>query len=90
MSAIPVLVFALFFTALACLQWHRLPVCARVSLGGATVFAIAAAKYPGASSADLAARTNDGLSYLVAAAGGACGAVVMITAVALLRELQSR
>jgi hypothetical protein len=76
--------------ALACAQWTRLPICARISLGGATVFAIAAIRYPGEGMSQLLTHTDDGLTYLAAVAGGACAAVVMITAVALMRGLQSR
>jgi hypothetical protein len=65
-------------------------VCARVSLGGAVAFALAAIRYPGQGTQAVLAHTGDGLTYLVVAARGACAAVVMVTAVALLRTLLSR
>jgi hypothetical protein len=87
---LPTLVLTFAMAALACAQWTRLPICARISLGGATVFAIAAIRYPGEGMSQLLTHTDDGLTYLAAVAGGACAAVVMITAVALMRGLQSR
>jgi hypothetical protein len=87
---LPVLALAFAMAALACGQWTRLALCARISLAGATVFAIVAIRYPGEGMSQMLGHTDDGLAYLAAVAGGACAAVVMITAVALMRGLQSR
>lgn len=85
--SLPLVVLAVFFGALAWPLWNRLVLCARVSLGGATVFALAAVEYPGEGTAAVLAHTGDGLAYLVAVAAGACSAVVMIAAIVALREL---
>ena len=86
MGNTPIFVLAIVFAALAVLDWRRLPVCARVSLGVAAVFTIASVEFPGASAAVIAQDTRDGLAYLVTAARGAGLAVFMVSVAALIRE----
>jgi hypothetical protein len=61
----PFFVLALVFCAFAAFDWRRLPVCARVSLAAATVFAIAGFRYPGAHLSDVIELHPDGLAYMV-------------------------
>ncbi len=90
MLDLPLLALFVVFAGLAYAEWARLPLCARVSLGGAAVFAIGAIQYPGQGIAEVIAHTNDGLVYLVTVARGACAAVLMISAIVTLRALLSR
>ena len=90
MLDLPLLVLFVVFAGLAIVEWSRLPLCARVSLGGAAVFAIGALKYPGQGVGAVVAHSNDGLVYLVTVARGACAAVLMISAIVALRALFSR
>lgn len=89
MADVPLLALAALSAGLALAQWSRLPVCARVSLGAGAAFALAGIRHPGQSLQAVLAHT-DGLAYVVALARGACAAVVMVSAVALLRGLLSR
>lgn len=61
----PFFVLALVFCAFAAFDWRRLPVCARVSLAAATVFAIAGFRYPGADLSEVVELHPDGLAYVV-------------------------
>jgi hypothetical protein len=90
MLDVPLLALFAVFAGLAYAEWTRLPLCARVSLAGAGVFAIGAVKYPGQGVGAVVAHTDDGLVYLVTVARGACAAVLMISAIATLRALLSR
>jgi hypothetical protein len=90
MLDVPLLALFVVFAGLAYAEWARLPLCARVSLGGAVVFAIGAVKYPGQGAVAVVGHTDDGLVYLVTVARGACAAVLMISAIVMLRALLSR
>jgi hypothetical protein len=90
MLDVPLLALFVVFAGLAYAEWGRLPLCARVSLGGAVVFAIGAVKYPGQGVTAVVGHTDDGLVYLLTVARGACAAVLMISAIATLRALLSR
>lgn len=86
----PVFVLAVVFAALAVLDWQRLALCARLSLGVAAVFAIAAVKFPGASAGQIVSEPADGLAYLVLVSRGIALAVFMVSVSALIREFASR
>jgi hypothetical protein len=90
MLDVPLLALFVVFAGLAYGEWARLPLCARVSLGGAVVFAIGAIKYPGQGVSVVVGHTGDGLVYLVTVARGACAAVLMISAIVTLRTLLTR
>jgi hypothetical protein len=83
---VPVAVSALAFLLPAWLAWRRSPICARVMLGAATVFFIAALQSPGRSVADILEQHSDGLAYLVGAARLAGLAAFLIGMVAFVRE----
>jgi hypothetical protein len=90
MGDTPILVMAVVFAALAVLDWTRLALCARVSLGVAAVFAIAAYRFPGMSAGEISEQTQDGLAYLVVVSRGAAVAVFMVSVASLIREYASR
>lgn len=89
MSDTPIALLALLFLLVAVWEWRRGLLLSRVSLGVATVFVLAALQYPGASAAEVAEHTEDGLAWLVIAARGAGLAVVLATVAGFLRELQA-
>jgi hypothetical protein len=80
MGETPILILAVLFVVFARLEWKRGPLCARVSLGAATVFALAALKYPGLSTQAIVDHTEDSLSYLVNVARGLGLAAVLWSA----------
>jgi hypothetical protein len=83
---VPIGVSALVFAALALLFWRQAPVCARVVLGVATVFGLAAVQYPGMSIEEVLGQTHDGLAYLVAAARVSGFAAAMLAVTTMLRR----
>ena len=82
----PLFVFALIFCAFAAFDWHRLPVCARVSLGAATAFAIAGFQYPGADVADVVAAQPDVVAYMVDMARALGFATVLVSLAMFVRD----
>ena len=88
MGDTPIELMAVLFALIAAWGWRRSAVCARVSLGVATVFALAAARYPGDSAGEIVAQTGDGLAWMVSGARGAGLAIVLVSLVPLLRQLR--
>lgn len=86
----PLFAFALVFVAFAAFDWHRLPVCARLSLAAGTVFAIAGFQYPGADLAHVVEAQSDGLAYMVNLARGVGFAAVLVSLTFLLRGATQR
>ena len=84
---VPVLVPALVFLGFAFLDWKRLPVCGRISLGAATACVLAALPDPSMGVNELVAEAS-GMAYLVALARvlGA-GAVLFSVALAARERL---
>jgi len=82
----PLFVLALVFCAFAAFDWRRLPVCARVSLAAATVFAIAGFQYPGADLAEVVELHRDGLAYMVELARMVGFAAVLVSMTFLIRS----
>ena len=87
---LPIAVSALVFAGLALLFWRQAPICARVVLGVATVFGIAAVQYPGMSIEEVLGETRDGLTYLVAAARVSGFATAMLAVTLMLRRWATR
>ena len=81
----PLFVLALVFCGFAAFDWRRLPVCARISLAAATVFAIAGFQYPGASLTEVVEVQRDGLAYLVEFARMAGFSAVLVSMALLIR-----
>ncbi|HEX8102022.1 MAG TPA: hypothetical protein VF533_05395 [Solirubrobacteraceae bacterium] len=88
MSNTPIALMALLFVLLAAWDWRRAPLLARLSLGVATVFALAALEYPGASVRDVVAHTEDGLAWLGSGARGLGLALVMVAVAGQVRALR--
>lgn len=65
MLELRVLALAIIFGVFAGFDWKRMPVLARVSLGVATVFLIAALVHPGAGIGELVEAPQDGIAWLV-------------------------
>ena len=85
----PLVFSALVFAGFAVADWRRAPVRARVHLGVATAFALAAAAHPGMTIQEAVDGARDGLAYVVGLARG-CGLVAALLTVATrLRELAS-
>jgi hypothetical protein len=83
----PLVFSALLFAAFAVADWRRAPLRARVHLGVATAFALAALSHPGMTIQDALDGARDGMAYVVALAR-ACGLVAALLTVATrLREL---
>ena len=87
---VPILVSALVFTGLAVIAWRQAPLCARIILGVATVFAYTAVQYPGMSIEEFLGETNDGLTYLVALARISGFAAAMMAVTLMLRDWATR
>ena len=87
---VPILVSALVFAGLAVIAWRHAPLCARIILGVATVFAYTALQYPGMSIEEVLGQTNDGLTYLVAAARISGFAAAMLAVTLMLRDWATR
>ena len=86
----PLFVLALVFGAFAAFDWRRLPVCARVSLAAATVFAIAGFQYPGADLSEVVEVHPDGLAYMVDLARAVGFATVLVSMTFLIRGAAQR
>ncbi|HEX8075853.1 MAG TPA: hypothetical protein VF545_12840 [Thermoleophilaceae bacterium] len=84
---VPLLVSALLFAGFAAFEWKRMPVWARVHLGVATAFAMAAVWHPGMTIHDVLDQTRDGSAYVVACARVAGMVAALITVTTRLREL---
>jgi hypothetical protein len=87
---LPIAISALVFAGLALLFWRQAPLCARIVLGVATVFGIAAVEYPGMSIDEVLGQTQDGLTYLVAAARISGFAAAMLAVTLMLRRWAMR
>ena len=86
----PLFVLAAIFFAFAAFDWARLPICARLSLGAGTVFAIAGFQYPGAELEDVVVAHRDGLAYMVDLARGVGFAAVLVSLSFLVRSALER
>ena len=82
----PLFLSGLLFAGFAAWEWRRAPVWARVHLGVATAFALAALSNPGMSIQDVLDRSHDGLAYIVALARGAGMVAALVTVATRLRE----
>jgi hypothetical protein len=87
---LPIAVSAIVFAGLALLFWREAPLCARIVLGVATAFGIAALEYPGMSIQEVLGQTHDGLTYLVAAARISGFAAAMLAVTLMLRRWAAR
>ena len=83
---VPLIISALFFAGLAVVEWRRAPVWARVHLGVATAFALAALNNPGMTIQDALDGSRDGMSYVVALARGAGLVAALVTVSTRVRE----
>jgi hypothetical protein len=83
---VPLFVSALVFAAFAIAEWRRAPVWARVHLGVATAFAMAALMHPGMTIQDALDGARDGMSYVVALARGAGLVAGLVTIATRLRD----
>ncbi|MEA2398248.1 MAG: hypothetical protein QOK25_1804 [Thermoleophilaceae bacterium] len=83
---IPLLLSALLFAGFAAFEWRRLPVWARVHLGVATAFAMAAIWHPGTSIHDLLDHSRDGVAYVVGLARVAGLVAALMTISTRLRD----
>jgi hypothetical protein len=87
---VPLFVSALLFAAFAVAEWRRAPVWARVHLGVATAFAMAAIAHPGMTIQAALDGAHDGMSYVVALARGAGLVAGLVTVATRLREFALR
>jgi hypothetical protein len=87
---IPLLLSALLFVGFAAFEWRRMPVWARVHLGVATAFAMAAIWHPGMTIHDLLDQSRDGMAYLVGLARVAGLVAALMTIATRLREFAAR
>ena len=83
---VPLFVSALVFAAFAVAEWRRAPVWARVHLGVATAFAMAALTHPGMTIQDALDGARDGMSYVVALARSAGLVAGLVTVATRLRD----
>jgi hypothetical protein len=83
---VPLFVSALVFAGFAVAEWRRAPVWARVHLGVATAFAVAAISHPGMTIQDALDGARDGMSYVVALARAAGLVAGLVTVATRLRE----
>ncbi len=86
----PLFVLALVFCVFAAFDWGRLPICARASLGAATVFAIAGFQYPGADLTEVVETHPDGLAYMVDLARALGFATVLVSMAFFVRDAAQR
>jgi hypothetical protein len=83
---VPLLFSALFFAGLAIFEWRRAPVWARIHLGVATAFALAALGNPWMSIQDTLEGSRDGMTYVVALARAAGLVAALVTVSTRVRE----
>ncbi|HKP89599.1 MAG TPA: hypothetical protein VJT75_06445 [Thermoleophilaceae bacterium] len=83
---VPLFVSALLFAVFAVAEWRRAPIWARVHLGVATAFAMAAIWHPGMTIQDALDGGRDGMSYVVALARSAGLVAGLVTIATRLRE----
>jgi hypothetical protein len=83
---VPLFVSALLFAGFAVAEWRRAPVWARVHLGVATAFAMAAISHPGMTIQDALDGARDGTSYVVALARSAGLVAALVTVATRLRD----
>ncbi len=89
-AEVPLALTALIFAVFATIEWRRMPICARVYLGVATAFALAALSYPGMSVQDVLAETRDGMTYVVGAARMVGFTAFLISVATFIRQLALR
>lgn len=82
---VPLIVPALIFLAFAFVDWRRLPVCGRISLGAATACVIAALPDPSMGVNELVSEAS-GMAYLVALARVLGAAAVLFSVALAARE----
>jgi len=87
---IPLAFSAVFFLGLAAFEWRRLPLIGRIYLGVATAFTLGAVAHPGMTIVHALDHTNDGLTWVLAAARVAGFTAVLVSAVTFLRGLALR
>jgi hypothetical protein len=87
---VPLFVSAVLFAAFALAEWRRAPVWARVHLGVATAFAMAALSHPGMTIQDALDGARDGMSYVVALARAAGLVAGLVTIATRLRDYAVR
>ena len=83
---IPLIFSALLFAGFAVAEWGRAPVWARIHLGVATAFALAALGNPGMTIQDALEGSRDGMSYVVALARSAGLVAALVTVSTRVRE----
>ena len=87
---IPLFVSALLFAGFAVAEWRRAPIWARVHVGVATAFAVAALWHPGMTIQGALDGVHDGMSYVVALARAAGLVAGLVTVATRLREFALR
>jgi hypothetical protein len=83
---VPLFVSALLFAGFAVAEWRRAPIWARVHLGVATAFAMAAVSHPGMTIQDALDGARDGTAYVVALARAAGLVAGLVTIATRLRD----
>jgi hypothetical protein len=83
---VPLIASALLFVGFAVAEWRRAPVWARIHLGVATAFALAAAAHPGMTIQDALDGARDGTAYVVGLARGFGLVAALVTVATRLRE----
>jgi hypothetical protein len=84
---VPLAASAILFAGFAVAEWRRAPVWARIHLGVATAFALAAMAHPGMTIQDALEQAQDGMSYLVGLARGFGLVAALVTVATRLRDL---
>jgi hypothetical protein len=84
--SIPLLALVPVLVGFALLDWRRLPLLARVSLGVATCFAFAAIQSPGVTATSVG-ELGTGLAVMVTAAKAAGAGAVLTSVLVKVREL---
>jgi hypothetical protein len=87
---IPLLLSAALFAGFAAFEWRRMPVWARIHLGVATAFAMAAVWHPGMTIHDVLDQARDGSAYVVGLARVAGLVAALMTVATRLREFAAR
>jgi hypothetical protein len=83
---VPLFVSAIVFAVFAVAEWRRAPIWARIHLGVATAFTMAALWHPGMTIQDALDGARDGMSYVVALARAAGLVAGLVTIATRLRD----
>ena len=83
----PLVASAILFAGLAAGEWRRAPVWARIHLGVATAFALAALDHPSMTIQAMLDGAHDGMAYLVGAARGLGLVAGLVTVATRVRDL---